>query len=275
MKTHEIPPIRVLLDHSILTNDTRLYTVKEDPPPSYKFGNKVLGVRRVPAASSPVRERELVAIYTVARLIREGSVLAHTSSELFVEALKDAFPAPLFRATSNCRIDRVPVPIERAKFVRCPLEEFVRKGKAINGKADKSESSQLSFLSGLIDLGPEGVEKIVSRKALLGLTGFECESLQNLGWFKTMRARAQSDQHLPDLFHLWTALRNQIEVFLTVDEKLIRMVQGIEQEKSGFRVGIKVLSPLEFLKTRGVTQLDRFECEYDHFYWLQDVPGMF
>lgn len=275
MSTAPASPVRVLLDHSILTNDTRLYTVREDPPPSSIFGNKMLGVRRIPAAHTSARENELVAIYTIARLIREGRAIAHTSSELFVEALKDDFPAPPFRAFADSQIDRVPVPIERAKFVRCSLEDFVRKGKTINGKADRSELSQISFLSYLIDLGPDNVERIVSQKELFNLTDFECESLRNLEWLRTMRARAQSDQHLPDLFHLWTAHRNGIEVFLTVDEKLIRMVKVIEREKSGFKVGVKVLSPLEFLKALGVTQLDRFDCAYDRFYWMHEIPGMF
>lgn len=265
----------MLLDHSILTNDSRLYTVKEDPPPEFLFGNKMLGVRRKPVASSPLREKELVAIYTIARLIREERVSAFSSTELLVEGLKDYFPAFHLRATADCKIDYVPAPIERAKFVKTDLGTFVNKGRTVGGKADRSITSQLSFFSWLIDLTKEDVERIIGQPESRGLTAFECESLRSLDWFKTMRARAQTDQHLPDLFHIWTALRNEISVFLTIDEKLIRMIRGIAKEKSGFKVGVKVISPLEFLEGLGIYELDRFECEFDRFYWLDEVSGMF
>jgi hypothetical protein len=266
-------PTKVLLDHSIVTNASRMHWVKRplvDPSGQF-FGNPLLCAERVDPFSDPEWEAEAEAIYTVGKLIREKKVEAVSSMELKWEAIRDYLGRPPLDALDGCDIGMVPNPIERGKFVGSSLENYVKKG----GKKDgENGASQIAFFDRLCQFGPDAVARILELRERLNLTDFECESLRDLEWFQTLSRRLRSKENLPDAFHLWTAKRNGIDVFLTLDLKLLNQVAAIEKEKSGFRLGVKVRSPIRFLQEEGVAQPEPYPCVAGQFYTFLDIARM-
>lgn len=269
-------PTKVLLDHSIVTHASRMRWVNKplDDPHGQFFANPLLGAERIAPFSDPAWEAEAEAIYTVGTLIRERKVEAVSSMELKWEAFRDYLGSPPLDALHGCDIGMVPNAIERGKFVGALLEKFVKKGGKKDGDDGENRASQIAFFKWLNKLGPDAIAKILETRGRRNLTDFECESFEDLGWFRALSDRLRSDENLPDAFHLWTAKRNRIEVFLTLDRKLINHAATIEKEKSGFRLGVKVRSPIHFLQDEGVARPAPYPCVIGQFYTFLDIARM-
>lgn len=220
-------------------------------------------------------QKEVDALVTVGRLIREGKVEAFTYNELEFESFRRPVTIKAFNALSGCQISRCLAPIERSKFRKTSdLSAYESKG----GKEDKrygdvSRFGQIPFLEWLVQLDALAVQKIVSRRAELGLTSFEVESLEQLDWFKFVCQRVASTENYPDAFHLWTAERNEIDVFLTMERRLSNIVKkNIKQSKTRTHdVKTLVLRPTQFLAFLGIDKLDKSPIEAGKFYPERDV----
>lgn len=192
---------KVLIDHSIVTNSSRMRWVNK-PLDGHHPSNPLLGAERVTPFSDPAWEAEAEAILTVGRLIREKKVEAFSSMELKWEAMRDYIGSSPLDAFKQCDIETVPCPVNRGKFVSASLEFYVKKG----GKKDLAEgqngASQISFLKWLLKLDTEGIQKIVEARTIRNLTDFDCESLNDLLWFRMLQHRLRSSENLPDAFHL-------------------------------------------------------------------------
>ncbi len=264
---------KVLLDHSIVTHSSRMHWVKKplDGVVGQLLANPLLGAERVAPFANPEWEAEAEAIYTVGKLIREKKVEAVSSMELKWEAFRDYFGRPPLDALEGCEVGIVPNAIERGKFVGASLGDYVKKGGKKDQENGGSHVSQIAFFKWLCQLGAESVERLLELQGSLKLTEFECESLRGLDWFKALSKRLRSDENLPDAFHLWTAKRNDIGVFLTLDRRLINHAASIEQEKTGFKLGVKVRSPISFLQDEGVAQPEPYPCHPGQFYTFVDI----
>jgi hypothetical protein len=116
------------------------------------------------------------------------------------------------------------------------------------------------------------IGKLLDLKITLGLTDFEIDSLQNLKYFQMLCATGRSPEHYPDIFHLWTAQRNRIDVFLTLERKLPEMASRAERSmKIEPQFPTKVLRPIEFLQLLGITCPDPVPLEPNRFYPFIDV----
>ena len=60
---------------------------------------------------------------------------------------------------------------------------------------------------------------------ILGLDNFQLGNLKRLGEFKTL-CDAVGPKRWCDAFHLWTALCNGLDYFLTTDEKFLRVLRN-------------------------------------------------
>lgn len=106
----------------------------------------------------------------------------------------------------------------------------------------------------------------------LKLTSNEVSSLGDLDWFQHLAMRLQSDENLPDAFHLWTARRNEMDVFVTLDRKLNNSFDSIVSERqSGISFGLEVMSPLPFLKWCGVDSIDPIPIDHGVFYHYHEL----
>jgi hypothetical protein len=261
---------KVLLDHSVVTNSTRMQWVRQ-PIRTGMFAGELLGAERLPALVPHEKEEELLAIYTIGRLIREGALRAFTSMELTMERFRDYFGAKPYDALAGCDIEFASNPIERGNWCVSPLEHFVKKGGKKDGAQDTLGTSQISFFEWLCKLTPDTVERIIELRSHRNLTDFECESFRALDWFKGLAKRLRSRENLPDAFHVWTAVRNNMDAMVTLDQRLVNQIAAIGNEKSDFKIDVAVISPLQFLRKLGVSSADPFPFEHNRFYSLSEV----
>ena len=219
-------------------------------------------------------QKEVDALVTIGRLIREGTIEAFTYSELDFESFRRSSPLKEFNALNNCPVSRCAAPIERSKFRKTiDFSGYVSKG----GKKDKqkdfeiSEFSQVSFVKWLLQLHESVIRSIVSHHVELGLTDFEVKSFEQLKWFKFVCRRSGSSENYPDVFHLWAAERNGIDVFLTLEQRLPNIVNQIKQSNQrAHQVRTSVLRPVEFLTSIGIDKFDDPPIEAGKFYSFMD-----
>lgn len=269
MKTKSI---KVLLDNSIISGAEIAEYVTLEKLESW--GNKkipipLVGYRKRVSSNSSLQE-EIDAIVTIGRLIREGRIAAYTYSELRTEALRRSPTVKAFNSLAGCHISSCSAPIEQGKFRQTGrLSEAIAKG----GKKDKKNNvnvgvfNQIPYLEWLIQLDEHATQFILSHHNEFGLTEFEVESFRQLDWFKFICSRFGSSENYPDAFHLWTAERNEIDVFLTLEKSLPNIVNQIWQSTNHkYQLKTSVLRPIGFLQSMGITDRDEAPIKAGQFY---------
>jgi hypothetical protein len=272
MSTPKSKSIRVLLDNSIISGAEIAEYVTLERLESW--GNKkipipLVGYRKKVSNNTALQE-EIDAIVTIGRLIREEKVAAYTYSELRTEALRRPPTVKAFNSLAGCHINSCPAPIEQSKFRQTArLSEAIAKG----GKKDKKHNvnvgvfNQIPYLEWLIHLDEHATQFILSHHNEIGLTEFEAESFKQLDWFKFICSRFGSSENYPDAFHLWTAERNKIDVFLTLEKTLPNIVNQIKQSANHkYQLGTSVLRPIGFLQSMGITDRDEVPIQAGQFY---------
>lgn len=271
----KIPSVKVLLDNGISSHAE--FAVSATKTSELKWGPHVIenaepGYIRKPANKDKSRQEELDALFTIGRLIKEKRITAFTYIELGFESWQRTGRPTKFNALNGCDIEGCPSPIERSKFRKTiNFEEHISKG----GKKDKKKGiedrgfSQISFFRWLVESNEKGRNAILETAINIGLTEFEIESFKCLDWFQFVCRQFGSTENYSDAFHLWAAERNEIEVFLTLDKKLVNIVNQIRGiSNSEFEVKTRVLQPIELLRLMDIDKLDEVPMEFDKFYPL-------
>jgi hypothetical protein len=124
----------------------------------------------------------------------------------------------------------------------------------------------------LCDLNDGSASYLIQAKDLIGSTNFEIDSLMNLKCFQQLCRISRSAENYPDMFHLWTAQRNRIEILLTLDNRLINIATTIGKSR-GIQIEFltQVLSPSELLSLFGVKEPDPIPIKHDRFYPLVEL----
>lgn len=264
-------PVKVLLDTGIVgAAELAEYTTKEQ---TITWGDiqqtlKIVGYRR--RAAGPHTEDDIAAVVTIGRLIREGAVSAHTYSELKFEQFRRAVPVREFYALDGCHISTCPASIERSKFRRTvDFSEFVSKGGKKDRKRniDVGDFNQIPFFEWLLRLDDQNVKTILQHANEIALTDFEIESFRQLDRFKFICGRLRSKENYPDAFHLWTAERNDINVFLTMENTLPNAAAQMAKSKNTEnQLRVSVLRPTALLQLLGISELDKIPIQAGRFY---------
>lgn len=264
--------MRVLLDNGIVSAAELAEFATEEVTVLWGNSQETKGVARYrkKVVNDAFQQEQIDAIVTIGRLIREGVVTAYTYSELRFELFRRSVPIRAFYALEDCHISSCPAPIERSKFRQTVnLCEYVAKG----GKKDKKRNSvlgdfnQIPFLQWLLSLDERAVQLILTHGREIGLADFELESFTQLDWFKFICSRFGSDENYPDAFHLWTAERNSIDVLLTLETKLPRIVGQIKRsENHKHKIRTSILQPIEFLQSLNISELDDVPIKAGQFY---------
>lgn len=230
-------PTRILLDAGIFGHsEFAEWKVKQTPLP-WGMQQEVIPVhglfRKLPH-NDPIYQKQIEALFTVGRLIREEHLQAYNYIEIRIETARDREGVQEFNALQGCTIHRCLTPIERSKFTRTSnFRDYLAKG----GRKDKKlgiesgGSNQIAFLEWLCSLQKEHVAQLERAAPLIGLTPFEIESLRTLDWFQFLCKRSNSRENYPDIFHLWTAERNSLDAFLTLEKTLPNIVTSLRNEK--------------------------------------------
>lgn len=268
--------MRVLLDNSI-SGHSQLCDWAMGPQVSILKANnqehEVLGIVRKKPHNDTFFQTEVDLLFTVGRLIREKRIEAYTYSEFLCESMEQFIGDPMLDALAECEIQTCPPAIVRSRFQQGDYFEFARKG----GKKDRKRGiesglNQIAFMQMLCGLKEGFLSQIMPFKDILGLTDFEIESLKNLRCFQQLCKISNSVENYPDMFHLWTAQRNRMDVFLTLDKRLANIAQSVRKSRgTSIEFPTLVLMPSELLKRLGINKPDQIPIKHGCFYTLVEL----
>jgi hypothetical protein len=232
-------------------------------------------VRKAPDPNSSY-QRQIDALFTVGRLIREGQIEAFKYWEVECEVWRGNPELSDCNALQGCNIKTCLPALPRSKlFQTIEFQDAISKG----GKKDceagiaLSPMSQIAFFKWLIALSDDEISLLISEASRVRLSKFDVESLRNFGWFKFLCQRSQSPENYPDIFHLWTAERNGHDALLTLEERLPKLISRVKSEKRKI-INIKtdVLRPLQLLQKFGIRDPDPVPMAHGRFYHLHEIP---
>jgi hypothetical protein len=233
------------------------------------------GVRRKRSHNDPDFQAQVNALPTIGRLIREGALGAYEYSEIWCEQMRYRSLLQFGNALRDCTIQTCQAPLDRTKFMQTiDIVEHISKGGKKDRKAGVQPGpvSQIAFLKFLRSLTPESVDALISHMEHLRLTEFEVDSLRSIRWFQALCERWPSVENLPDIFHLWAAERNGLDVLLTLDNGLPELVSRVKSEKvPKIEIKTAVLHPLDLLARLGITKLDPVPLDEGRFYYVHEV----
>ncbi|MGP8173500.1 MAG: hypothetical protein ACLP7O_03005 [Terracidiphilus sp.] len=266
----------MMLDNSIFAHSQFAEAAEGPQGPRFGVHNQhylVCGFIRKKLDTNIEYQAQKDSLFTVGRLIREGRFEAFSYQELRYERVKGFKGEGVFDALDHCKVTDCPPAIERSRFQQGNFFNFIRKGGKNDKKLGVPEAlSQITFMQMLCDLNRMWYPWVLDAKDLLGLTDFEIDSFRNLECFRKLCAISQSSENYPDMFHLWTAQRNHMDVFLTLEKKLPAIGNQIEKSKGiSVEYPTKVCRPIEFLHSIGITDLDLVPIEPGKFYPFIEV----
>jgi hypothetical protein len=170
---------------------------------------------------------------------------------------------------ANGRFLRVQVKCTRFRRGRSYIKRRKKRQKA-RDEVDSGE--QNSFLELFFHLDPKMVQALIANAGNIRLTQFEIESLKNIRWFQFLCERSGSPKNYPDVFHLWAAERNGLNIFLTLDNRLLELVSRVKGEKrKTINTTTQVLRPMELLNILGIHHTDAGSLEEGRFYHLHQM----
>lgn len=271
--------MRILLDNGILGNSE--FGCPATQQTEIVWGPNLIrtnlaGFKRKKPDSSIDRQAEIDSLFTIGRLIDEEKIIPHTYSELQVESFRRTSDGNYCNPIDTSKIIHCCSPLERSKFRQTiHLDKYFAKG----GKKDRKKNdndlfadySQLPFMKFILDLDLKKVAAIKQYQKEIKLTDFEIESLDDLDRFKLLCKSFQSVENYIDAFHIWTAERHKLDVFLTFDKKLTNNFDMINSSKNREgKFSVKVLSPCQLLKMSGIPT-DKVPLEDGYFYSLHGL----
>jgi hypothetical protein len=271
--------MKILVDNGIVSSSSILvaYSQEQELPWGKTIvHSSIAGFKRAELDRDPDQQRDKDALFTIGRLARAGRITLHTYSELLVENWRGGRGRdPFVNALVECRFQHCPAAIERSRFrTDIDLKKWFAKG----GNRDRekglssSDSNQIPYFEWLSLLSPQEVALLMSHARILRLDDFEIASLHDLPWFQNLARTLGSRENLPDCFHLWTARRNRLDVFLTLEKKLPRSIEQLKsRRKSPIDIRLDVLRPTELLRLLGIAEMDAVPVEPGRFYTFTEI----
>jgi len=265
--------MRILLDTGVLIHSE--FAVHATKQVSVRWGNRniaapVHGFVRKAADQNLEYQRQKEALFTVGRLIREGRLKAYVYIEILFEKMRGKGTFPVCDALKACDIQGCPAALERSKFVKTlDFWQMISKGGRKDRKpgVEPGTATQIAFLKWLCSLRKEAISALIEHAAQIGLDEFEVESLRNVHWFQFLCQRSGSSENYVDIFHLWTAERNDCDAVLTFDKKLPNLMSRVGKEKvKKIEIRAQVLRPLDLLRKLGIGKPDPVPMDSDRFY---------
>ena len=270
--------MRILLDNGIFTHSEFAEGAVQHT--SVRWGDTlqvlpIHGLVRKAPGKDLGYQREKEALFTIGRLIREGRIAAYEYTEIQFERMRDRGRLQEFSALQDCTIHRCDPALERSRFrMTINFTDSLSKGGRKDRKAgvEPGGANQIAFFEWLCSLRQKHIDTLMQCVAQIGLTEFEVESLRNIGWFRFLCERSRSPENYPDVFHLWTAERNNLDAVLTLDKGFQNLVSRVRKEKvKRIEIRTEVLRPLDLLQKLGIEKPDPVPMDTERFYHLHEV----
>jgi hypothetical protein len=277
--TLDAKPLKVLVDNGAVSAAS--FLIPAQRAQELKWGDQaahlaIAGFVRTPIAKDAEQQAEKDALFTIGRLARAGRVSLFTYVELSAEQWRGSLRRePFVNAFAGHKANQCHAPIERTKFrAGLGFDEWMAKGGKKDRKQDRASNDlgQIPFLSWLASLSDAHTNALMGIAAKLRLTEFEVDSLRDLGWFQALAKELGSQENLPDCFHIWTARRNNIPVFLTLEKTLPRRIEQIQNRRQqALEIDVAVLRPSALMLRLGITELDTVPLEPERVYSVGEV----
>jgi hypothetical protein len=211
----------------------------------------ILGFERKPMPNSDHewKRKQIECLPTVGRIAREGKIVLYTYDELQHEAFKrpGSFPSnvlgDLFAGVTFMHVDAA---VERSFFFQMEMSEYI------------SKDQMITFCKWLHS--PK-IEDMVDRLASLErYPAFLLNNLKGVQRFRDL-CNGLAEKQYPDAFHLWTAEVNEIEYFLTTDQKFIRAMTVTKR----MNLPCRPLSPSDLLDVLEIDDRVPFDYKENQF----------
>jgi len=175
-------------------------------------------------------------------LAREGKIVFCTSRELKFEALGGSLAWQGSRGDLFRRItyEHVPAAIERSYF-----------WQTIDLAKYASGEGQVGWYKNFL-LKVDENQLLERLKGYMGLPDFDRQNIENLGRFRELCKYLDTDDHIRDAFHLWTAEVNNLDYFLTVDKKFINKMT----QSTPLSLPTPPITPADLVEKLGIGILD-------------------
>lgn len=202
------------------------------------------------------RRRQIESLPTIARMAREGQLTFCTSVELKFESFRAAngwqgYIGDLFR---DIKFENVPAAVERSYF-----------WQTINLDDYSSGEGQVRWYKDFLLKADE--DKILAEIAdLIDLPDFDRQNLKNVSRFREMCRHLETDDHIRDAFHLWTAETNGLDYFLTADKRFTNKMM----KSTPLKFPAPPIGPADLLVELGITELDSLPLTDRGFRYLFD-----
>jgi hypothetical protein len=274
--------MKILIDNGVVSSSNFLEAdAQEQQITGGRAGSRVTiqGFRRIGIDPNPDQQREKDALFTIGRLAREGNISLYTYSELINERWRGGRGRePLLNALGGCAIHHCPAAIERSRFRQTiEMDDWIRKGGKSDLEKDRrpNDFNQIPYFDWLASLSLEQRDAIVQNAKAFKLDSSDILSFSDLTWFQTLSKALGGAENLPDYFHIWTARRNDIEVFLTIEKKLPRSVQQLKNRRvKAIDLNVAVLRPTQLLELLDMSELDPVPLEAGRFYTYFEIFAM-
>jgi hypothetical protein len=220
--------MKVLVDQSILSHRLVGQPVHDASP---NLLNPLLLIEGVQPQN--LRDAAVIkSLPTIAKLASDGTLTLYTNAELLNETMKTPGAYPFFHygdVFQSVDFEYLPSAIERGKFFQGQLKEHLEKEAVVRF---------CEWLLGVDENQLLGNAGVVTR-----LKPHERESFAKLGRFREL-CGGISRNHFPDIFHVWSAEIFELEVFLTADARLLRVLRA----RGRPRTLCKLRTPAELLQ---------------------------
>lgn len=133
-------------------------------------------------------------------------------------------------------------------------------------------ANQIAVFKILSALGKEDIRIFIEHAKARNLSEFEIESLRTIDRFHFFCQKSGKPEDYVDIFHLWTAERNDLDVFLTLDGAFQDFISPIlNEEKKKIDIKTQVMKPLDLLLELGIDEPDPVPMEADRFYYVHEL----
>jgi len=205
-------PIRVFVDNCILSHSEILESAKLT---KYNDEGKMkvewLGYipKELPHDTEPWLSEQIEWLPTIAKKSELKNIQLYSYPELRNESWHRSVINKIGFIFADIEIMEVDSAIERSYFQQSDLDLHLKKTRIID------------FYKSLLNFDPSKAD--FSLPVFKRLPPDMVNNLKNIDRFKTI-CKGVSDNQLLDAFHLWSAETNDMDYFLTVDRKFIRVM---------------------------------------------------
>lgn len=161
-----------------------------------------------------------------------------SSFELHLEGQHGAlFPSKLrTNLFDDIEIKMLEPPFDRSRFGLTD-DQALRKGDHRNAVVEWCQM--------LENIDKDRAERYISGKTAIQLTPFEKKCLNNISTFKAL-CKNIHEKHFPDIYHFWTAIEHNMDVFLTHEKKFRNEVS---KNLESLDIRCKIMNSSELLKS--------------------------